>query len=1152
MANIFNESIQGVRLLIDVIKIAKKEIRELVEISKKVTKEMKFETSQDFKNLDKEINQVTQSTQELLAIEKQETQLKKELVSLEKAQSQALKAKNSATIQASKEQERQVKIAKRLKSENDKLNSSFLKATKRLNDMRKRYKDLVFSGRGAEKATKQLRREIQKLDSQVKRTEADVGQFQRSVGDYKQALTGSLGAVGQFTTGAGAIAGGVLLAGKAISSAIEIVTEFEQSLKNLGSITGLTGEPLEALGDKAVQLSLKFGTSASEILKGFQLVGSASPQLLEDAEALAAVTEQAEILAKAGGLDLPTAAAALTKSMNQFGVSAEEAASFTDILATSQQKGTATIEQLSESMKNVGSVAKASGFSFEQTNAALQGLAKGGLVGAEAGTKLRGILLKLAKTGRDDLNPATQDFNDILDVLKSEVTDVTKAAKLFGEENAAAALTLIDQKDTVKALNGALDEQGNALKQAENNTDTLNGSVDKLNTSWEALVLSIENGSGVMSDISKVIVDDLSKGLQIISGQSKEAKKEFSLLGLILTSIKQAFTVLVGVFKLLTIPWRIIIDLAQKLAKRFGLVSDSVGIMTKGLRFMVQVLNNLPEITNIVVNSIVKSFSRVSNVIIGVGLIFKGLFSNIKAGFIAASKIVVAYGKLVGTAIQAGITGNIQGVKDAFNDFGKTVGKEFLKLAKNKDIKKGSKLIAEAFTNGLGDFEEAKELIKAIFEDAEAAAKKQGKKVEDDITKDIIDDTEKLIGLIEEQTKVVKKLQDQKLKAESEEEIKRLSAEIEKEQKELDRLIKLGQTAKAKKDGSAEAEFNLAVFRKEQAIKEEKELEARIQNEIALVNFKAEELLKNEKLLEDEKTLIIEKAIAERNAIAKRGDEERAEARRKVEAAELEERKKLGQKINEVINEIALFQKEKFDENQQRLDDEIAASEKQQDRLQDLADRGSETAQENLASEQKREKELRLQKQREQEKQKQTELLFKGLDVFSANLAQGQSAGQAAANTVTTITLLGQALRGIPFFKDGTEDTGTVSNPLDSDGGRLAVIHDNERYIPKVINAKMKGISNDSLGNLAESYKRGELVRAEQNKISELSGAYLNNAQMMQQLDKIDKTLSDGFQNMPKSELNVDLIKQVLTLRESRGGKITNNHIRINNRRSWG
>lgn len=311
-----------------------------------------------------------------------------------------------------------------------------------------------------------------------------------------------------------AVIGGVVAVMK---DAFETIKEFEKSISQLGSITGATGKDLEILKGKVLEVSKSTNKSASEVAEAFQLIGSAKPELLANADALAAVSEQAIILSKASGLDLAVASEALAKSMNQYGASADEAAKFTDILATSQQKGTAPIDKLAESFKNVGSVARASGIDFETTNALLQGLAKGGLDGAEAGTKLRTILLRLAKTCRDDLNPATQNFNDILNVLSTEVTDVTSAQKLFGEEAAAAALTLIAQKDTVKELNGALNEQGNALAQAETNYDNISGKMEKLSVTWDNFILSVDDGSSVFSDVVKGMLTGVTNLLEGIT-----------------------------------------------------------------------------------------------------------------------------------------------------------------------------------------------------------------------------------------------------------------------------------------------------------------------------------------------------------------------------------------------------------------------------------------------------------------------------------------------------------------------------------------------------------------------------------------------------------------------------------------------------------
>jgi TP901 family phage tail tape measure protein len=361
---------------------------------------------------------------------------------------------------------------KRLAKETELLTNKYKILTNDTNKAQANFKKLAAEFGVNSKQAKAAKIEFDKLDNRLRSINNAANDGRRDVGRYGLAfqklggfLKGGLGFLG-ITAGIGAVS-------SVISGAFTTIKDFEQSIADLGAITGATGTDLDKFQKEVLRVSKSTGKGAVDIAKAFQIVGSAQPELLSSAAALGSVTEAAVLLSKAGNIDVPEAANSLALAMNQFGASALEAASYTDILATSQQKGTATIPQLSESLKNVGSVARASGLSFETTNAALQGLAKGGLVGAEAGTKLRTILLRLAKTGRDDLNPATQKFSDILGVLKKEVGTVTDAQKLFGEEAAAAALTLINQKQVIEDLDGALNVNGAALEQAAQRYNTI-------------------------------------------------------------------------------------------------------------------------------------------------------------------------------------------------------------------------------------------------------------------------------------------------------------------------------------------------------------------------------------------------------------------------------------------------------------------------------------------------------------------------------------------------------------------------------------------------------------------------------------------------------------------------------------------------------
>jgi len=287
-----------------------------------------------------------------------------------------------------------------------------------------------------------------------------------------------------------------------VSSAINTLKNFEKELSTLQSITGSTAKEMEFFKQAAKDVGQATKTSATEVVKAFTMIGSAQPELLKNSKALAEVTKQALILSKAAGIDATSAATALTSAMNQFGVSADDAAKFTDIFATSQQKGSSFIAATSEALINSGAAAAAAGLSFETTNAAIQALAKGAIVGARAGTALRGVLSKLSSQTDDSINPSMVGLGKTITELAKRNLTLKDATKLVGEEGATGLLTLIKQRDIYFELDGTLNDTGNAMEQMAINTDNLDGSLDELNNAWEGLMLAFGGSTGVLKGVT--------------------------------------------------------------------------------------------------------------------------------------------------------------------------------------------------------------------------------------------------------------------------------------------------------------------------------------------------------------------------------------------------------------------------------------------------------------------------------------------------------------------------------------------------------------------------------------------------------------------------------------------------------------------------
>ena len=309
--------------------------------------------------------------------------------------------------------------------------------------------------------------------------------FDRASGSAGK-LAGRLGGIAK----AGALAGGALLAAFGASS-IRKQTEFAAAVSDLAALTGASGDDLKFLSDASKELGRTTTLSASQAAEAFKLVASAKPDLLDNAEALRSVTGEAVLLAEAAGVSLPDAARTVGSALNQFGVEADQAGRFVNVLAAGAKFGSSEIAETALALKNAGTAASSAGIGFEETNAAIQTLAAVGIKGAEAGTSLRSIFVKLQTQANDQFNPAVVGLSQALENLGEANLSTTEMTKLFGEEQFAVATALIDNRDNFDDLTEAVTGTNTAIEQANARNDNLAGDLKKLNSAFEGLQILI-------------------------------------------------------------------------------------------------------------------------------------------------------------------------------------------------------------------------------------------------------------------------------------------------------------------------------------------------------------------------------------------------------------------------------------------------------------------------------------------------------------------------------------------------------------------------------------------------------------------------------------------------------------------------------------
>jgi DNA repair exonuclease SbcCD ATPase subunit len=195
---LFDKPLEETREFLKVVKDLKAEVKELGdELQKSVGKKSPLKDAKDVEKFTNEVKQLEEATKALTDLEKQEAKLKEKLIMLTKEE-----AINQAKLRV-QVQERN-KVLKEEAKEQLGLLSTYQKQSKRLNELRKKYKNLVLEqGKNAQGA-KELKKEIQELDKALKDVDADVGQFQRSVGNYEKVNSGakkSFGSLSGFLLG---------------------------------------------------------------------------------------------------------------------------------------------------------------------------------------------------------------------------------------------------------------------------------------------------------------------------------------------------------------------------------------------------------------------------------------------------------------------------------------------------------------------------------------------------------------------------------------------------------------------------------------------------------------------------------------------------------------------------------------------------------------------------------------------------------------------------------------------------------------------------------------------------------------------------------------------------------------------------------------
>jgi hypothetical protein len=414
---------------------------------------------------------------------------------------------------------------------------------------------------------------------------------------------------------------------------------------------------------------------------------------------------------------------------------------------------------------------------------------------------------------------------------------------------------------------------------------------------------------------------------------------------------------------------------------------------------------------------------------------------------------------------------------------------------------------------------------KALKENLEIAD--LSREIQDEQTKQIKDDTDR--ALAEANIAAKRRIQDITETNATEAQKAQLIKEIETNLA-ID-LAKITEDYYNKKESERNERINKEVSDAEWLANYKKQLEDEEKNEnikIAQDELTFEEKqnaaklasLEDEQKAEYEKRLAFQKDLNELNKLKQDGafasQEEYDKAVALLDKKYFDKTEETAKKRQETIiafaDKTANYFKKKSDEKIKAIDAEMTAAEKQAETLKQLAADGNINAQQSLAEQQRIINEANLKKQKELKKQMRME---QGLALFKL-LAAKSDEKNPLGSVIKDATGLMAFINSLPAFYDGTEDTGANGQGVDGKGGFHAVLHPNERVVPKSLNEQIGSMSNEQLAKLAQEYQNGRLV-SKSNANASLDLVLLAN--------KLD-TLTDVIKNKPETNIALGEITQ--------------------------
>lgn len=320
------------------------------------------------------------------------------------------------------------------------------------------------------------------------------------------------------------IASGMTAAGLAVAAfgvaAVKMAADFDQQMSTVQANTGATSAQMDQLRAAAIEAGASTVYSATDSADAIDDLGKAGMSVTD---ILTGGLSGALNLAASDGMAVGDAAEYMANALSMFHLKGSQASQVADTLAAGAGKAVGNVSDFGEALNNCGAQANSFGMNIQETTGVLALFAQNGTIGAEAGTQLNSMLMKLAAPSAEASNTMKElgisaydtqhhfvgmaNFAGQLQKAEKNLTDEQRNqanATIFGSYAIKAANYLYEAGESgVNKWTKAVSESGYAAEQAAAKNNNLKGDLENLSGSMESLMISV--GEGAQGPLRKMV-----------------------------------------------------------------------------------------------------------------------------------------------------------------------------------------------------------------------------------------------------------------------------------------------------------------------------------------------------------------------------------------------------------------------------------------------------------------------------------------------------------------------------------------------------------------------------------------------------------------------------------------------------------------------